>query len=90
MRCATCDELLADPGARSFLVNASGDPLSVGTEDPPSTILVEVRCSNGHSSRLRVPDDLAAEETIAVPDDAPIARDARIVSGTTEGGRALP
>ena len=52
-------------------------------------MLVELACKNGHVQELNVPIEIAAEETLSTPDDAPIAVDARLLSGTTEGGAEL-
>jgi hypothetical protein len=79
-RCPQCDALLGAAGARSFVVDDRGDPISFSQEEPPEQMQVDVVCENGHSTMLRVPEDLGAEETLVTPDGAPIGRDAMIVA----------
>ncbi|HEX8806594.1 MAG TPA: hypothetical protein VF741_06575 [Candidatus Aquilonibacter sp.] len=79
-RCAQCDALLGAAGARSFVVDTRGDPLNFSEDEPPEEMRVELVCQNGHTTTLRVPEDLAAEETLVTPDGAPIGRDAMIVA----------
>ena len=50
---------------------------------------VEMACPNGHASTLLVPNEISAEETLMIPDRAPIAADAVVRSGTTESGKQL-
>ena len=88
-RCAQCDALLAMPGARSFLVDANGLPVSFNVDDPPAEMTVEIRCPNDHVTALLVPNEVAAEETLTIPERAPIAVDATLRSGTTESGATL-
>ena len=51
---------------------------------------VQLTCPNGHAVELNVPNEIAAEETLTTPDEAPIAADAVVVSGMTEKGEELP
>ncbi len=80
LRCAECHAHLADAGARSFIVGADGDPLNFSQEEPPEEMTVEITCPNGHVTTLYVPNEIAAEETLVTPADAPIGRDAVLVS----------
>ncbi len=79
LRCEQCNALLAPPGARSFIVDANGDPLRFSQEEPPEEMTVEILCPNGHETALYVPNEIAAEETLVTPPDAPIGRDATLV-----------
>jgi hypothetical protein len=88
-RCEQCSALLAQPGARSFIVDAQGDPLEFSADDPPAEMVVHLLCPSGHANELNVPNEVAAEESLQTPDDAPIGADACLISGTTESGRAL-
>jgi phage FluMu protein Com len=76
LRCAQCNELLAQAGARSFLVDESGEALNFSENEPPAEMTVAIYCSNGHENPLYVPNEIAAEETLYTPEEAPIARDA--------------
>lgn len=89
LRCEECGEVLADPGARSFILNAEGDPIAFSAEDPPAEMVVHLLCSRGHASELNVPNEISAEESMTTPDEAPIGADACLISGTTESGKAL-
>lgn len=89
LRCEECSDLLAQPGARSFIVNADGDPVQFSHNDPPAEMVVQLLCPNGHASELNVPNEISAEESIGTPDEAPIGADACLISGTTESGKAL-
>jgi hypothetical protein len=89
LQCEECSALLAQPGARSFIVDAQGDPLPFSAEDPPAEMVVHVLCPNGHSTELNVPNEISAEESLNTPDDAPIGLDACLISGTTESGKPL-
>jgi hypothetical protein len=89
LRCEQCSELLAGPGARSFIVNLDGDPVQFSAGDPPAEMIVHLLCSSGHANELNVPNELSAEESMMTPDEAPIAADACLISGTTESGKAL-
>ncbi|HTZ55910.1 MAG TPA: hypothetical protein VMB20_12685 [Candidatus Acidoferrum sp.] len=79
-RCADCNALLGEAGARSFVIDQRGDPVNFSQDEPPEEMQAVLVCQNGHSTTLRVPDDLGAEETLATPDGAPIGRDAMIVA----------
>lgn len=74
--CAQCGVVLAQAGARSFLVDASGEALSFPADAPPGEMTVAIFCPSGHENVMYVPNELAAEEALLTPDDAPIARDA--------------
>ncbi len=76
LRCAACKSELARPGARSFVVAIDGEPAVFPPDAVPEEMHVEIRCPNGHATELLVPSDVSAEEALATPDDAPIARDA--------------
>lgn len=79
-RCAQCGALLAVPGSRSFLVDERTEPVNFSEAEPPEALTAALVCPSGHQTVLRVPEDVSAEEALAVPDDAPIARDATIVA----------
>jgi hypothetical protein len=79
-RCSECNALLGAAGARSFVTDRRGDPVNFSQDEPAEEMQVALVCENGHSTTLRVPDDLGAEETLATPDGAPIGRDAMIVA----------
>ena len=79
LRCAQCTELLAAPGARSFVVDARGYPLPFALEREPDEMTAVIRCSRGHDNQLYVPNEIAAEEIVNVPPDAPIGRDATVL-----------
>jgi hypothetical protein len=87
--CTACGSSLAAPGARSFVVDAQGSPVWFDPSDPPGEMTVEVACANGHAVTLLVPNEISAEETLMIPDRAPIAADAVLQSGTTESGKQL-
>ncbi len=76
LRCAQCNEPLAQAGARSFLVDESGEALNFTQDEPPEEMTAAIYCSNGHENLLYVPNEIAAEETLYTPEEAPIARDA--------------
>lgn len=76
LRCEQCNELLAAPGARSFLVDERGEAVNFSEKEPPEEMTVAILCSNRHENELYVPNEIAAEETLYTPEDAPIARDA--------------
>ncbi len=80
LRCGQCNELLAAAGSRSFLVDAGGEALNFSEEEPPEEMTVAIYCSNGHENVLYVPNEIAAEETLFTPDEAPIAPDATILA----------
>lgn len=90
LRCGECSEVLAQPGSRSFIVDGNGNPVNFSQEDQPAEMVVYLACPNGHITELNVPNEISAEETLVTPDEAPIAVDACIVSGTTESGKPLP
>jgi hypothetical protein len=90
MACAVCRAPVARAGARSFIVDEDGTPVSFSASDPPAEMIVEVLCPNRHVNELNVPNEISAEETLMTPDDAPIALDATLTSGTTESGKPLP
>ncbi len=79
LACARCGQVLAQAGARSFVVDAQGNPLNVAQDEGRSQLAVMLTCRNGHATGLSVPDDVAAEEALVTPDDAPIGADARLV-----------
>ncbi len=76
LRCQECNALLARPGARSFVVDETGEPVNFSGEEPPAEMTVEIACPDGHETTLYVPNEIAAEETLVTPEDAPVARDA--------------
>lgn len=80
---------LAEAGARSFIVDGQGDPVLFAEDDPPAEMIVQITCRNGHDTRLTVPNEISAEETLQTPEDAPVATDAVLISGKTESGKAL-
>lgn len=71
------------------MVDSDGNPFEFALEDPPAEMVVQIECPRGHVTELNVPNEISAEETMLTPEDAPVARDAIVVSGTTEGGKAL-
>jgi hypothetical protein len=79
-RCEQCNALLGAAGARSFVIDRRGDPVNFSEAEPPDAMQVELVCQNGHTTTLRVPEDLGAEETLATPDGAPIGRDAMMMA----------
>jgi hypothetical protein len=79
LRCPECGLVLAPPGARSFVVDERDEAINFSQDDPPESMTVEIVCPNGHRVARHVPEELAAEEALSVPDDAPIARDAVFV-----------
>ena len=76
LRCGQCNELLAEAGARSFLVDERGEALNFSEEEPPEEMTIAILCSQRHENVLYVPNEIAAEETLYTPEEAPIARDA--------------
>lgn len=90
LSCEECFVPLADAGARSFVVNASGDPVLFAEDDPPALMMVHLTCANGHQTALSVPGEISAEETLQTPEEAPVATDAVLIEGKTESGKALP
>ena len=87
--CPQCETVVARAGSRSFIVGGDGSPWTFDPDDPPAELRVTLACPNGHALELLIPNDVAAEEVSAIPDGAPIAADAVVVSGTTESGKAL-
>jgi hypothetical protein len=78
--CDRCGALLATAGARSFIVDRKANPVNFSQAETLQEMTVELMCANGHTTHLNVPRDIAAEETLATPDDAPIGCDATIVA----------
>lgn len=76
LKCGLCSAVLASAGARSFIVDAHGNPVAFPEEEPPAEMLVHLRCPSGHVTELNVPDEISAEEALQTPDEAPIAADA--------------
>jgi hypothetical protein len=87
--CRQCGVKLAEAGARSFIVDAGGGPALFSAGDPPAEMTVELVCAQGHANALLVPNEIAAEETLLTPEEAPIGADAQLRSGTTESGQPL-
>ncbi len=85
--CPECGARVADPGARSFVVDAAGDPVGFEEQDPPAELTLELHCPQGHPVELLVPNEIAAEDVSVTPDEAPLAVDAALLSGTRESGR---
>jgi len=75
-RCILCSALIAEAGARSFIVDDRGDPVDFAAEGPPERMQVAIVCENGHVNPIDVPGDASAEESMYTPDEAPIGRDA--------------
>ena len=80
LRCGQCNTLLADAGARSFLVDKGGEAINFSEGEPPEEMTVAVFCPQRHENVLYVPNEIAAEETLYTPEDAPIARDATFLA----------
>jgi len=80
LRCAQCGNVLAVAGSRSFIVDENGLPLSFPEDGGPDEMTVTIRCENGHETPLFVPNEIAAEDVAATPDDAPVAFDAERVA----------
>lgn len=79
LKCAQCGAELAQPGARSFVVNLAGDPIDFPDDGGPAEMSVELTCVNDHATTLLVPNEIGAEPTMLTPEDAPIATDAAVV-----------
>lgn len=79
LRCGECSELLAAAGARSIIVDEQDEPVNFESGGVPEEMQVELICNLGHDTLLYVPNEIAAEETLTTPDDAPIGRDAMLV-----------
>jgi len=89
LRCPQCSVVVAEAGARSFIVNGDAEPIAFAEDDPPAEMVVQLTCENGHVQELNVPNEIAAEETMYTPEEAPIATDAILSGGSTESGREL-
>lgn len=87
--CPQCGHLLAQAGARSFIVDMQGAPVAFSSDDPPEKMAVHLLCPARHTAEFAVPADVSAEECMVTPDDAPIGVDACLICGTTESGKAL-
>jgi len=74
--CPECGAKLAEPGARSFVVDPQGTPVNFEEQSMPSEMALTIACPNGHFATLLVPNEVSVEETMATPDAAPIAADA--------------
>jgi hypothetical protein len=79
LACEACGAPLAAAGARSFIVSDDGEPFGFEPSAIPEEMSVELRCPLGHETTLLVPNEIAAEETLQTPEDAPIGADAFIV-----------
>lgn len=79
LRCAECRVLLAAAGARSIIVDEQDEPVHFAAQDAPQEMQVELTCANGHATLLYVPNEIAAEETLQTPDDAPVGLDAMLI-----------
>lgn len=77
--CSQCGAPLAAAGARSFVVDSDGAPHAFERDAVPEEMAANIQCENGHDNRFFVPNELAAEETLQTPEDAPIARDAEVL-----------
>lgn len=84
--CKQCGATIASPGSRSFIVRSDGSPVGFVRDDPPAEMTVEIACPNGHRLELFVPNEVGAEETLYTPQDAPMARDARLAQARSESG----
>lgn len=76
LACPECGAKLAEPGARSFVVDPQGTPVNFDVQNVPQEMVLTIDCPNGHLVTLLVPNEVGVEETMATPDDAPIAADA--------------
>lgn len=76
LRCTLCSDILAPAGARSFIVDAAGDPVPFDSENIPPQMRLQIACSNGHVNEVDVPNEASAEEVMSTPDDAPAGKDA--------------
>jgi hypothetical protein len=79
LRCPECGIVLAAAGARSFVVDIEDEAINFSQAEPPEQMKVAILCPNGHRVLQRVPEELSAEEALAVPDDAPVAHDALLM-----------
>ena len=80
LRCGQCKVLLAEAGARSFLVDERGEAVNFSETEPPDEMTVAVFCPQRHENILYVPNEIGAEETLYTPQDAPVARDATLLA----------
>jgi hypothetical protein len=87
--CPECGLLVAEAGARSFVVDAADAPVWFADDDAPAELAVDMRCDDGHPVRLLLPNEVGAEEAAAIPENAPFGPDAVVASGTTESGKSL-
>jgi hypothetical protein len=78
LSCEACGAPLAVAGARSFIVDDDGEPVGFEADAVPEEMTAELRCPLGHATPMFVPNEIAAEETMQTPDDAPIGADAFI------------
>ncbi len=76
LRCALCGDLLAQAGARSFVVDRAGNPVPFEERSVPQRMRLDIVCANGHVNGIEVPDDASAEEVLSTPDEAPVGKDA--------------
>jgi hypothetical protein len=74
--CPQCGAKIAEPGARSFVVDPKGEPVLFEEQRMPNEMALTIACPRGHLTKLLVPNEVSVEETIATPDAAPIAADA--------------
>ena len=74
--CPQCGAKIAEAGARSFVVDAKGEPVLFDAQSIPAEMVLTIACPRGHLTTLLVPNEVAVEETMAIPDAAPIAADA--------------
>ncbi|MHB8146387.1 MAG: hypothetical protein ACYDGM_03870 [Vulcanimicrobiaceae bacterium] len=79
LRCKTCDALLAQAGARSFIIDEQDEPLWFVPDEVPEEMTLVMTCPSGHLEQLFVPNEIGAEETLLTPEDAPIGLDAVFV-----------
>jgi hypothetical protein len=89
LACPDCGAGVAEPGARSFIVDPQGAPVAFDTGDPPAEMIVALACPRGHTVALAVPNEISAEETLTTPENAPLGPDAVLQSGKTESGASL-
>ena len=74
--CPECGARIAEPGARSFVVDPQGAPVLFDEQNMPGEMTLTIACPGGHVATLLVPNEVAVEETMITPDAAPIAPDA--------------
>ena len=79
LRCKACDALLAEAGARSFIIDERDEPVWFAPDDVPEEMTLVITCPNGHPEQLFVPNEIGAEETLLTPPDAPLGTDAVFV-----------